>query len=429
MLEFQLCESCTIHVNIPKSEQKINELVVCCKEASRNFFQLFFEKVVVSIQRHILDRALGRAWKPHQVTPTPWECPRCGSRYNFKRRGKRKRTLKTSYGKVQFSLLQVTCGDCNKTFSPFPRLLGMYSRHQLTRELEQMICSVVKDTSFAKTASTVNLFCDLQLSPRTVHKTVQHYGEKAKIVEDLTSITRLEADSTKINASPNERGIDVHIALAVGASSRKGKRTIRKKTLATIEVAKSPEKTKRLLKNSQIDQLIIDGRSGLESYIEDNELPITVQRCLWHIPRTAVHMLHEDGLSAPVGRELIKPMRRFLFDESLPVKTRREKYDTLIGQFRENDYLKTCTFLENARDNLFTYKQFAEQDLYGRTISVVERQMREVNRRMENGSRWTPAGAQSLLSLKFIEELNPISYQYLWKVRKKQKSSFEVILC
>jgi hypothetical protein len=429
MLGFRLCESCSVHFNIPKSEQEINDLVVCCKEASRDFFRLFFEKVVVSIQIHILDHALGRAWQPHQVRPTPWECPRCGSRYNFKRRGKRKRILKTSHGEVQFSLLQVTCGDCNKTFSPFPRLLGIHSRHRLTRELERMICSLVKDTSFAKTARTVNLFCDLQLSPRTIHHTVHHYGEKAKIVEDLTSIPRLESDSTKINASPNERGIDVHIALAVGASSRKGTRTIRKKTLAAIEVAKSPEKTKRLLKHSQIDQLIVDGRSGLDSYIDDNELPITVQRCLWHIPRTAVHMLHEDGLSAPVGRELIKSMRGFLFDESLPVKTRREKYDTLIRQFRENNYLETCTFLENARKNLFTYKQFAEQDLYGRTISVAERQMREVNRRMENGSRWTPAGAQRLLTLKLIEELNPISHQYLWKVRKKQKSSFQVILC
>jgi len=37
---------------------------------------------------------------------------------------------------------------------------------------------------------------------------------------------------------------------------------------------------------------------------------------------------------------------------------------------------------------------------------------------MENGSRWTEKGAQNLLSLKFIEELNPESYDYLWKLKK-----------
>ena len=55
--------------------------------------------------------------------------------------------------------------------------------------------------------------------------------------------------------------------------------------------------------------------------------------------------------------------------------------------------------------------------------------MREVNHRMENGSRWTEKGAQNLLNLKFIEELNPESYDYLWKLRKKPKSEFSVILC
>ena len=55
--------------------------------------------------------------------------------------------------------------------------------------------------------------------------------------------------------------------------------------------------------------------------------------------------------------------------------------------------------------------------------------MREVNRRMENGSRWSQTGAENLQKLKFIEELNPVSYDYLWKLKKNSKASFEVRLC
>lgn len=429
MLELKFSETFNIQVNIPQKEQKVNDLISICQKSSRLFFQVFFEKLMLRIQAHMLVLVLGSAWKPSQRIVAPWACPRCGSRYGFSRRGKRTRIMKTFHGKVRYPLLQLTCKDCQKTFSPFPALLGIHSRHQFTQELEQKLCSMVKDVSFSKTAKFVNLMCNLRLSPYSIHRVVQRYGTQAKIVEDLRTITRLESDSTKIKASANERGIDVHIALAVGGCTCKGKRVIREKTLAVLEVAKSPEKTKRLLRQSHIDQVIVDGHSGLERYIEENKLPITVQRCLWHIPRTAVHMLWKDGLSADAGRALVKPMKTILFDESLPVHERLEKYDALTDTVRMQNDDNTCTFLENARANLFTYKQFADQDNYGRTISVVERQMREVNRRMENGGRWTPKGAQNLLTLKFIEELNPLSYDYLWNIRKKRKSSFEVILC
>ena len=429
MLKLELCQSFSVHINIPKEELNVNDLIVFSKNASHRFFQLLFEKLVASLQQSILEQFLGAAWKPQQSIAAPWECPRCRSRYGFRRRGRRTRSLKTSVCSVSFSLFQVTCCDCNKTFSPFPKLFAIASRHQISRELEQLMCSVVKDLSYAKTAKTVNLFCEVQLSPHSVHKTVQHYGARATIVEDLSHITHLEIDSTKIKAADNERGIDVHLALSVGASHRKGKRIYRDKHLVNVEVAQHPETTKQVLKKSHVDQVVLDGHSGLEGYIQKEKLPMTIQRCLFHVPRTAAHMLYLDGLSCLEGRDLVKPMKKFLFNENISVKKRLRQYDRLLFEFRKNGYTSTCKFLENARPNLYTYKQFAETDLHGRTISIVERQFREVNRRMENGARWTPVGAQNLLNLKLIEELNNQSYDYLWKVRKKRKSSFEVILC
>jgi hypothetical protein len=429
MLDLELSKSFQIHIKLPKTEQNVNDLVGYCKKISKIIFQQLFDNIILKIQRTILDHYLGLAWKRNHNRPTPWTCPRCHSRFGFHRRGKRKRTLLSSNGSVSFSLLQVTCNDCGKTFSPFPTLLGIRSRHRLTKEFEQLLCTVVKDTSFAKTARTCNLFTNLNLSSRTVHKTVQTYGQKAHIVEDLTHMTQMQTDSTKIKATQNQRGIDVHLTLSIGPSHKRGKRVHREKTLAAIEVAKSPKKAKKLLENSTIDELIVDGRSGLEGFIEKKKIPVVIQRCLWHIPHTAIHMLMQDGLRKSIGRELVRPMKQFLFDEKIAVEQRLAKYDTLIAQFQDNDYESACTFLRNAREKLFAYKQFDDHDLYGKTNSVVERQMRELNRRMENGSKWTIPGAQNLLNLKFIEELNPISYDYLWKIRKSTKASFQVILC
>lgn len=429
MLDLELNDNLKVCIKIPKTEFNVNDIVKVCKALSASISKSFFEKILCKIQTQLLDHYLGVAWhsKPHLVTP--WTCPRCGNRSDFYRRGKRKRSLKSTMGVLHFHLLQVTCLDCDKTFSPFPHLLGIDSRQRLTKELERSFCTLVKDYSYSKTARYFDLILGLNLSSTTIHKTVQKYGQAVEIIEDLDQITHLQTDSTRINASANERGISVHIALSVGSSYLKGKRTIRQKTLACVQVAKSPEKIKELLNRSQIDQITVDGLSGLEGYISQNQLPVNIQRCLWHIPRTTKHMLYLDGMSNAQAREFVKPMNEFLFNESLSVKRRTEKYNKLIEQSRVYDLPSTNSFLENAKEHLFTYKQFAEKDQHGRTNSIIERQMREVNRRMENGSRWTEKGAQNLLCLKFVEELNPESYDYLWKLRKKHKSAFSVIQC
>jgi hypothetical protein len=429
MLDFELHDKFKVRIKIPQAEFNVNDLVSCCKSLSKSLVQSFFEKILYELQAHILNHYLGAVWNSNNSIPTPWECPRCRNRIAFNRRGKRKRSLKSSVGILCFHLLQVTCLDCEKTFSPFPLLLGIESRHRLTKELEQFLCTVVKDNSYSKTAKAFNLLLGLDLSPTTVHRTVQKHGQEVEVIEDLSQITHLQTDITRINASANERGISVHFAISVGGSYQKGKRTIRQKTLACVQVAKSPEKIKTLLDRSKIDQITVDGLSGLEGYISKNQLPVNVQRCLWHIPRTAKHMLYLDGMSTPQAREFVKPMNELLFNESLSVDRRVKKYNKLIEKCKVYNLTSTNSFLENAKEHLFTYKQFAEKDLHGRTNSVIERQMREVNRRMENGSRWTEKGAQNLLNLKFIEELNPESYDYLWKLRKKHKSEFSVILC
>ena len=427
MLEVE--QSFKVHLKISKNDLNVNSFINSCNEIGKNVSRTFFVNLFKEAQETQLMHYLGAPWHETSGILTPWECPRCGARAGFKRRGSRPRILKTSCGEITFPLRQVTCNDCGKTFSPFPALFGLEKWQRISQELEQKFCHIVKDMSYRKTANLGNEFFDLNVSPRTVHKTVQKYGTRAKIIEDLSHISHLQVDSTKINASNNERGIDVHLAISLGPAEQKNGRTVRKKTLVSVQVSESPSEVKQLLRKSQVDQLTVDGKSGLEKFITDEKIPTAIQRCLWHIPRTAVHMMYLDGYSYISGREFVSPLKYLLFDESLAVKTRLERYNSFIEECRIAGCMKTVNFLENAASDLYTYKQFADSDIHGRTNSVIERQMREINRRMENGTRWTPTGANNLLNLKLIEELNPDSYAYLWKLRKNKSCKFEVILC
>ena len=429
MLDIDFSEKIAVHFKFCENEFNVNSFIFNCRQSAKEISQKLFANLLLKVQDAILTRFLGAPWSASSSTPTPWSCPRCGCNTDFKRRGSRPRALKTSIGQVRFVLLQITCSACGKTFSPFPELLGLGARHRLSRELEQKLCSFVKDASYSKTAKTANEMFNLKLSPHTVHRIVQRYGSEAEIIEDFSHISHLQTDSTKINASDNERGIDVHLAIKIGALEMRNGRPYRHKTLAVIQVAKTPSKVKRLLKKSHVDQLTVDGKSGLEKFIKDHHLPITVQRCLWHIPRTAAHMFYLDGLTTIQGRELAKPLASFLFNEKMTVAARLEKYDKIIAECEKAEFNKTLNFLEHAKPNLFTYKQFADDDIHGRTNSVIERQMREINRRMENGSKWTINGAQNLLTLKLIQEMNPESYDHSWKLPKNKKTYYQVILC
>jgi len=428
-IKIDIKEKVLFHFKIPKSDLNVNSFVNYCDKAGKTLSRKLFVNFMLKAQDLILMEYIGVRWGNPTGKITPWECPKCTARIGFKRRGNRNRTLKTSIGKVSFPLLQVTCSECGKTFSPFPTLLGFSARRQLTRELEQKLCGVVKNLSYGKTANMVNEIFGLNLSPHTVHKVVQKYGAKAKVIEDLSHISHLQSDSTKINASNSERGLDVHLALVIGPSEKRNGRKYRHKTFAIVQVSNSPTSVKKLLKKSQVDQITVDGKSGLEKFIEEKNIPTTVQRCLWHIPRTAAHMMYLDGLGIVNGRELSKPLKSILLNEQLSVNARLAMYDAFVEDCQKAALEKTVTFLENARSNLFTYKQFADQDVHGRTNSIIERQMREINRRMENGTRWSDTGAQNLLTLKLIHEMNPDSYANLWNLTKNKKFNFEVILC
>jgi len=422
-------QSVKVHLKLSKNDLNVNSFVNSCNEIGKSLSRLLFVSLFKKAQEALLTMYLGAPWNKSPGVITPWECPKCAARAGFKRRGNRTRTLKTSIGLVSFPLLQVTCSDCGKTFSPFPELFGIEKRHRLTRELEQKFCRIAKDLSYGKTAKLVNKVFDLDVSPRTVHSSVQKYGTRAKIIEDLSHISHLQADSTKINASASERGIDVHLAISIGPSEHKNGRTFRNKTLASVQVSETPADVKKLLRESQVDQLTVDGKSGLEGFIENEKIPTTIQRCLWHIPRTAAHMMYLDGHSIVFGRKFVSPLKDLLFDESLSVNTRLEKYNNFIEKCRVAGCERTANFLDNAANDLYTYKQFADTDVHGRTNSIVERQMREINRRMENGSRWSDLGANNLLKLKLIDEMNPDSYAYLWKLTKNKIKYFKVVLC
>ena len=292
----KLNQTIQLELNISTENVDVNDLIELNRKINKAITPKLFYQQFEEIQRSGLDKILGNRWSPQQSRAAPWECPRCRSKYGFSKRGKRERYLKTSIGKLKVPLLQITCHDCGKTFSPFSKIFGIPYRKRLSRELEQKIVKNVVELSYNKSSINIDDLLGIKVSKQTIHRVVQRYSSEAEILRTGEPIRQLQVDSTEVNAVNNERGVNVHIALSIGTRNIKGKRTYVSKELVEIEVNEQPKKIKKLLKKHQVELLIVDGHSGLELFIKEHNLNIDVQRCLWHLPRTLSHSLYLDGL-------------------------------------------------------------------------------------------------------------------------------------
>jgi len=68
------------------------------------------------------------------------------------RRGRRRRRVRTSVGRLELSLRQVTCRWCRKTWCPFAERLGLRPRQRVLEELMRRLVDWATELSYAKSS-------------------------------------------------------------------------------------------------------------------------------------------------------------------------------------------------------------------------------------------------------------------------------------
>lgn len=72
------------------------------------------------------------------------------------------------------------------------------------------------------------------------------------------------------------------------------------------------------------------------------------------------------------------------------------------------------TMLRNVADYVLSQRRPSE-----RTTSVIEREMREINRRADVGARWSEPGIDRLLRLRHSKRINPDDFDRVWSAVQK----------
>jgi hypothetical protein len=331
----------------------------------------------------------------------------CGGGSTVVRRGSRTRKLKTSSGVLVFELHQLTCRDCRRTWSPFAGWLGLKPLQRVAEELERKLVEWVTEFSYAKTCRIAGEWLGTTLSPKTLHRFVQQRGEAVCFTPAPECAVAL-ADGTKVPAGDGERGCEVRFSLQIlGRDKHHGRSRVRKR-IAGWSVGTGAW-SQAMPAGIATDAIVTDREPGLAELIEREHPGVFHGTCEWHLGHTLEHMLLLDRVKNEERKERVAEFCRIVWG---PASQRETRYRA----FREA--LQHCRNAQRMLRNVEAYI-LSDRRPPERTTSVIEREMREINRRTDVGVRWSIPGVDHLLRLRHSQRINPDDFNRVWTPVRK----------
>lgn len=319
------------------------------------------------------------------------------------RRGSRPRQLRTSSGLLVFALRQLTCRDCRRTWSPFAQLLGLAPRQRVAEELVRKMVEGVTELSYAKTCEMAEAWLGASVTPRTLHRFVQERGARVRFTPAAPTRVAV-ADGTKVPAGSSERGTDVRLSFQILERYAEHGRVVVEKRIAGWGMG--PGGWSDALPAGICTEVIVtDREKGLPELIAERFPGIRHQHCEWHLSHTLGHLLYLDGVKVKERKPLTAKLSHIVFGRT--TKDRRAEYVKFCAGLESRP--KAHTMLSDALENVLFEKPSSE-----RTSSVMEREMREINRRSDVGVRWSERGIDNLLRLRAARRINKDDFERVW---------------
>jgi hypothetical protein len=377
----------------------INDLVSGLPELGRT--------LALQVGAQLLDRVQELLFEQVQARGLEIVCERCGVVHaagagTLLHRGSRSRKLKTSSGVLVFALRQLTCRDCRRTWSPFAEWLGLKPLQRVSEELERKLVEWVTELSYAKTCRIAGEWLGETIAPKTLHRCVQHRGSQVRFTPAPECKVAL-ADGTKVPAGPGERGCEIRFSLQIlGRDEHHGRPRVLKR-IAGWSVGAGPW-SRAIPAGIATEAIVTDREQGLAELMETQHAGVFHGMCEWHLGHTLDHLLLLDRVKNQERKARVAELGRAVWG---PASNRAAAFEAL------RDALQDCPQASTMLRNVASYV-VAEHRPPERTTSVIEREMREINRRTDVGARWSVPGVDHLLRLRHSKRINPDDFNRVW---------------
>jgi len=405
--------------------------------AERELRPAIWAGLLEAYQEAVLDRVCGLRRSPlSRGRRAPFMCPACGSERGFRRRGRRsrRRVLLTRLGRMELTLAQVAC-RCGRRFAPLLQLLGVDGGSRVSPGLARRAAELATELPFARAAAQLLTETGHGVSTATVRRIVARGGARCDLTvprDDLHDVPAMLIDGTRVPAGPRHgrrarsaRGVEVNIACAVLGRDITGRRPRAQIELVGASVAEPWLGLHDAVRGPRdIGIVVTDGDNGIEGLL-DRALPeVPRQHCTFHVQHNIRLRLWQDGVAFKdrdaLADRLLAPV--------LSARTRGESLLALeesIALAQDHGFDYAAQHLRNVGRQLSTWKAVRHSRrpwrMSGRsrpehTTSLLERTMREVNRRVDPpGNRWLVPGVRAMVNLLLARRFDHPSWKDLWQ--------------
>jgi hypothetical protein len=350
----------------------------------------------------------------------PWACTRCGNRRGFRRRGQRPggRTILTKAGKVRLAAWQVECRRCGRRFVPVLELLGLSAYQRRSVGVTEMAAALATEVAYAKAARLLAELAGIDLSARSVRRDTLSLAP-TRIGPETLEVAVLLLDGTGVRAGDPvtpKNGVELHLAVGLVARRRDGGRRVVEARLLGATLGEPWAAMAKLLAGVRLGLVIVDGEEAITDLaVEVFGTNTPIQRCLFHLERQTRWMArYLDRLDADLADELQTRLHELLTDAYATgdLDTVVAAYNTLIDTAEALGADHAVTHLRNAAPHAFTCATnpsagrlvFGDKGRPELATGVLERVMREMNRRSDVGVRWSIPGVRGMLMVKLARK-------------------------
>jgi len=342
----------------------------------------------------------------------PWACTGCGSRQGFRRRGFRPKPRKvtTACGRVAFRSQQLACTSCERRFAPAAELLGLRPHQRRTEALSELAASLAAEVAYAKASRLLASLAGPSVSARSIRRDVIAMAPE-RVGPEVTEVPVLLLDGTGERAGETKGGVALHLAIGLVARRRKGNKVSVEARLLGATVAEGWSVMGDLLAGVRPGLVLVDGEEELSALAAERFAGVPVQRCLWHLARGVYRAArYTDRASHELSDDFRRQLEVLLLAayRNADLTAARAAYAELIDDAEGCGALAAAAHLRGASDEVFTFLThpdagrlvFGDKGRPELGTGVLERVMREMNRRTDVGVRWSIPGVRDILMVK-----------------------------
>ncbi|MGH9268957.1 MAG: transposase [Acidimicrobiales bacterium] len=342
----------------------------------------------------------------------PWCCTGCGSRRGFRRRGLRPkpRKLTTACGQVAFRSAQLGCGSCGRRFAPAAELLGLRPHQRRTEALSELAASLAVEVAYAKASRLLAELAGPSVPARSIRRDVIAMAPE-RIGPEVTDVPVLLLDGTGERAGKAKGGVALHLAIGLVARRREGKKVCVQARLLGATVAEGWDVMGDLLAGLRPGLVLVDGEEELSALAAERFAGVPVQRCLWHLARGVFRAArYTDRASHDLAEDFRAQLEALLLaaHRSGDLVAANAAYAELIDDAEGCGAWAAAAHLRAATGEVFTFLThpdagrlvFGDKGRPELGTGVLERVMREMDRRTDVGVRWSIPGVRAILMVK-----------------------------